>query len=171
MKSFALVGAKKVSPPRRAVLDFTDLLMEVRKLACALQIAAAQRRQQAAALQGPRLMLRFACSLARGHQFMPAPAPPAKGMRHWARRRSQNPEPTFARSLRAACRSPLQVRAMAKLIRGGPDWCAARRRFCRSRSRLRHKPPHEKKCKGKCHHLRAKIGIVIWRKQIYQFSG
>jgi len=47
MKSFALVGAKKVSPPRRAVLDFTDLLMEVRKLACALQIAAAQRRQQA----------------------------------------------------------------------------------------------------------------------------
>jgi len=33
MKSFALAGAKKVSPPRWAVLDITDLLMEVRELA------------------------------------------------------------------------------------------------------------------------------------------
>ena len=30
---------------------------------------------------GPRLMLTFACSLARGRQFMPAPGPSAKSMR------------------------------------------------------------------------------------------
>jgi len=52
MKSFALVGAKKVSPPRRAVLDFTDLLMEVRQLAAAFGLRLSARRKQACALQG-----------------------------------------------------------------------------------------------------------------------
>ena len=59
-----------------------------------LRLADSRGLKAAASCRTPRpaLMLRFARSLARGHQFMPAPGLPAKSMRHWASRRQQSYE-------------------------------------------------------------------------------